>query len=97
MSLSLFDLSDYPGNQGSYWKGTIQGSEGEKQSNKNPGPEPPWSRRSYSWKQANLFWSLPTVASIYKSLYSLLMDCLFRRILHFLQALGDEGLFGFSQ
>lgn len=30
MSLSLFDLSDYPGNQGGYWKGAIQGSEGEK-------------------------------------------------------------------
>lgn len=54
MSLSLFDLSDCPWNQGSYWKGTIQGSEGEKQSDKNPGPEPPWSRRSYSWKQTNL-------------------------------------------
>ena len=44
MSLSLFDLSDYPGNQGSYWKGIIQGSAGEKQSNNNPGPGPPWSR-----------------------------------------------------
>lgn len=40
MSLSLFDLSDYPGNQWSYWKGKILGLEGEKQSDKNPGLEP---------------------------------------------------------
>jgi len=66
MSLSLFDLSDYPGNKGSYWKGVIQGSAGEKQSNNNPGPGPSWSRSSYSWRRANLFWSLLTVASTNK-------------------------------
>lgn len=53
MSLSLFDLSDYPGNQVSYCTGIIQGSAGEKQSNNNPGPGPPWSKSSYSWRQAN--------------------------------------------
>lgn len=42
MSLSLFDLSDYPQNQGSYWEGIMQGSAGEP-SNDSPGPGPPWN------------------------------------------------------
>lgn len=96
MSLSLFDLSDYPGNQSSYCKGIIQGSAGKKQSNNISGPEPSWSRSSYSCRWANLFWSLPTVASIYK-VYLLLMDCLLRKTLLFFQASGDGGPFGFSR
>lgn len=97
MSLSLFDLSDYPGNRGSYWKGIIQGSAGEKQSNNNPGPQPPWSRSSYSWRWANLFWSLPTVASIYKVCVYYLWTASSGRCCVFFQASGGEGPFGFPR
>lgn len=92
MSLSLFDLSDYSGNRRSYWKGIKKGSAGEKQPNNNPGPEPSWSRSSYSWRWAILFWSLQAVTSTYQV-------CIYywwaQGAAAFFQAPGGEQTFGF--
>lgn len=91
MPLSLFDLSDYPGNQRSYWKGITSGPAGELLS---------WTCAFL--EQELLFLEVSTfiLESLHCCLHTLgvhllLIDSLNGELLHFLQALGNGQPFGF--